>query len=98
MIGMIWRPKKLTREQMKERRMEGGLLLEEGKLPKAEIAWQLSITRGSVTVWAEAGGLRQLRQRKSSGRKSKLTAEVKKKLRRFLDRDALCERIAQEGI
>jgi hypothetical protein len=30
-----------------------------------------------------------LRQRKSSGRKSKLTAEVKKKLKLFLDRDVL---------
>ncbi len=89
---MIWRPAKLTREQMEERRLEGGRLLKEGKLSKAEIARQLGVTRGSVTVWAkaiEAGGLRRLRQRKSSGRKSKLTAEVKKKLKRFLDRGAL---------
>lgn len=89
---MTWRPTKLTREQMEERRLEGGRLLKEGKLSKAEIARQLGVTRGSVTVWAkalEAGGLRNLRQRKSSGRKSKLTAEVKRKLKRFLDRGAL---------
>jgi transposase len=89
---MTWRPTKLTREQMEERRLEGGRLLKEGKLSKAEIARQLGVTRGSVTAWAkaiQAGGLRGLRQRKSSGRKSKLTAEVKKKLKRFLDCGAL---------
>ena len=89
---MTWRPTKLTREQMEERRLEGGRLLKEGKLSKAEIARQLGVTRGSVTAWAkavEAGDLRRLRQRKSSGRKSKLTAEVKKKLKRLLDRGAL---------
>jgi transposase len=77
---------------MEERSLEGGRLLKEGKLSKAEIARQLGVTRGSVTVWAkaiEAGGLRRLRQRKSSGRKSKLTGEVKKKLKRLLDRGAL---------
>jgi transposase len=89
---MTWRPTKLTREQMEERRLEGGRLLKEGKLSKAAIARQLGVTRGSVTAWAkaiEAGGLRRLRQRKSSGRKPKLTAEVKKKLKRLLDRGAL---------
>jgi transposase-like protein len=56
---MIWRPNKLTREQMEERRLEGGRLLKEGKLTKAEIARQLGVTRGSVGAWAkamEAGG------------------------------------------
>ncbi len=77
---------------MEERRLEGGRLLKEGKLTKAEIARQLGVTRGSVTAWAkklDAGGKRKLRQHKSSGRPSKLTAEVKKKLKRLLDRGAL---------
>ena len=89
---MTWRPTKLTREQMEERRLEGGRLVKEGKLSKAEIARQLGVTRGSVTAWAkviEAGGLRRLRQRKSSGRRSKLTTESRKKLKRLLDRGAL---------
>jgi transposase len=89
---MTWRPSKLTREQMEERRLEGARLLKEGKLTKAEIARQLSVTRGSVTAWGkklEAGGVRRLRLHKSSGRPSKLTAEVKKKLKRLLDRGAL---------
>jgi len=77
---------------MEERRLEGACLLKEGKLTKAEIARQLGVTRGSVTAWAktlETGGMRRLREHKSSGRPSKLTAEVKKKLKRLLDRGAL---------
>jgi len=38
---------------MEERRLEGGRLLKEGKLSKAEIARQLGVTRGSVTAWAK---------------------------------------------
>jgi transposase len=89
---MTWKPSYLTREQMEERRLEGGRLLKEGKLSQAEIARQLGVTRGSVTAWAkaiEAGGLRRLRQRKSSGRKSKLSIEQKRKLKRLLDRGAM---------
>jgi len=89
---MTWKPSKLTREQMEERRLEGGRLLKEGNLSKAEIARQLGVTRGSVGAWAKAietVGMRRLRKRKSSGRPSKLTAEVRKKLRRLLDRGAL---------
>jgi putative transposase len=66
--------------------------LKEGKLSKAEIARQLGVTRGSVGAWAKAmkaGGLRRLRKRKSSGRRSKLSAEIRSKLKRLLDRGAL---------
>lgn len=89
---MTWKPSYLTREQMEERRREGGRLLRAGKLTKAEIARQLGVSRATVSAWAkaiEAGGLKRLRQRKSSGRPSKLTAEIRKKLKRLLDRGAL---------
>jgi len=77
---------------MEERRREGGRLLRAGKLTKAEIARQLGVSRATVGIWAkaiEAGGLKRLRQRKSSGRPSKLTAGIRKKLKRLLDREAL---------
>jgi putative transposase len=77
---------------MEETRVEGGFLLKEGKLSQAEIARQLGVARGSVTAWVKklaAGGLRGLRQHKISGRPLKLTAEVKKKLKRRFDRGAL---------
>jgi putative transposase len=89
---MIWTPSKLTREQMEERRLEGGRLLKEGKLSQAEIARRLGVTRGSVTAWSkalQAGGVRRLRQHKSTGRPSKLNREVRRKLKRLLDRGAL---------
>lgn len=89
---MTWRPSYLTREQMEERRKEGGRLLRAGKLTKAGIARQLGVSRATVGAWAkviEADGVRGLRRRRSSGRESKLTAEQKKRLKRLLDRGAL---------
>ena len=89
---MTWKPSYLTREQMEERRKEGGRLLRAGKLTKAGIARQLGVSRATVGAWAKvikADGLRGLRRRKSSGRASKLTAEHKKRLKRLLDRGAL---------
>jgi putative transposase len=77
---------------MEERRKEGGRLLRAGKMTKAEIARQMGVSRAAVSTWAkviEAGGLRGLRRRISSGRESKLTAEHKKRLKRLLDRGAI---------
>lgn len=89
---MTWKPSKLTREQMEERRLEGARLLKAGKLTHAEVARQLGVTRGSVGAWEKklkAGGIHQLRMHKSSGRPSKLTREIRAKLKRLLDRGAL---------
>lgn len=89
---MTWKPSYLTREQMEERRREGARLLRAGKLTKAEIARQLGVSRAAVGAWAkvlEADGLRGLRQRKSTGRASNLTAEHKKRLKLMLDRGAI---------
>ncbi len=73
---MEWMPTHLTREQMEERRREGARLLRRGKLTKAEVARQLAVSRTAVGQWAhdlKAGGVRQLRQRVSTGRPAKLT-------------------------
>jgi transposase len=77
---------------MEERRREGARLLRAGKLTKAEISRQLDVSRATVGAWAkvlETAGLRGLRQRKSSGRVSRLTAEHKKRLTRLLNRGAI---------
>ena len=89
---MTWKPSYLTREQLEERRKEGGRLLKAGKVSQAEIARQLGVSRTTVSNWAkviEAKGLRGLRRRISSGRESKLTAEHKKRLKRLLDRGTM---------
>lgn len=89
---MSFRPLKLTREQMEERRMLGVRLLKAGRLAQAEIARKLEVSRATVTDWAkrlDTGGRRQLRRRKASGRRAKLTRDQQKALLRQLKRGAL---------
>jgi putative transposase len=89
---MIWKPSNLTREQMEERRLEGGRLLKEGKLSQAEIARHLGVSRATVSDWAKivkAKGTRGLRKKKAPGSESKLSKVQKEKLKRMLDRGAL---------
>src|SRR5512139_566871 len=89
---MTWKPSYLTREQMEERRLEGGRLLKAGKLTQAEIARQMGVSRATVSDWAkkvEAEGIRGLRKRIAKGGICKLTKEQKQRLKRLLDRGAL---------
>jgi putative transposase len=89
---MIWKPAKLSREQMEERRREGARLIRRGKLSRAEIARQLGVSRRAVENWAQtlkAGGLRRLRRRKASGRPPKLSPAQQGQLKRLIRRGAL---------
>lgn len=82
----------MTREQMEERRLEGGRLLKAGKLSQAEIARQLGVSRATVSDWGktvEMKGIRGLRKRKAAGSQSKLSGQQKQKLKYMLDRGAL---------
>lgn len=96
---MTWKPSYLTREQMEERRLEGGRLLKAGKLTQAEIARQLGVSRATVSEWAkkvEAKGIRGLRKRTAKGGSSKLTNEQKQRLKRLLDRGALANNFSTD--
>ena len=89
---MTWKPSRLTREQMEERRLIGGRLLQAGQLSQAEIARRLGVSRATVSDWVkqlEKGGLSQLRSRPSTGRPSKLTQVQERDLMRCLKRGAL---------
>jgi len=89
---MTWTPSNLTREQLEERRLEGGRLLRAGTLSQAEIARHLDVSRASVSAWAKIvnqSGLQGLRRRKAAGSPSKLTQAQKQQLKRLLDRGAL---------
>ena len=84
---MTWKPSSLTREQLEERRLAGGRLLQAGKLSQAEIARQMGVSRATVGAWARA--LRALRKRKAQGGIAKLTKEQLHKLKRHLERGAV---------
>jgi transposase len=89
---MTWKPTKLTREQMEERRLAGGHWLKVGKLSQAQIARQLSVSRTTVSAWAKTvkeEGRRGLHSRKAAGGVSKLSEEQTQKLKRLLRRGAL---------
>jgi transposase len=88
---MEWKPTRLTREQMEERRLEAARLLRAGKQSQAEIARQLGVSRMAVSQWAaqlRAGGVRQLRRRRGGGRPAKLSAAQKRQLKHRLKRGA----------
>jgi transposase len=88
---MTWKPKRLTRQQMEERRLTGGRLLRKRRLTRAEIARRLGVSRAAVSQWIKrlrSGGLRRLRARKSTGRPSKLTRQQQRMLLRKLKRGA----------
>lgn len=88
---MAWKPTRLTREQMEQRRREAARLLRADKLRPAQIARQLGVSRSAVSQWSaqlKQGGLRQLRQRRGAGRPPKLTTEQKRQLCQTLRRGA----------
>lgn len=88
---MVWKPTRLTLEQMEERRLQAGRMLRRKRWSEAEIARQLGVSRTAVCRWAQRmvqGGWRQLRRRKRSGRPPKLGHEQLKILRRYLKRGA----------
>jgi putative transposase len=89
---MEWKPSKLTREQLEERRLEAGRLLKEGHLSQSQIAARLGVSRTAVSQWAKryrSGGLKRLRQRVVTGRPSKLTPAQKQTLKQRLRKGAL---------
>lgn len=89
---MTWQPKKLTREQMAERRGEGARLLEAGVMAQGEIARHLGVTEAAVSKWKRQlleGGSQALRARKASGRPPKLDDIAKVELVQKLEEGAI---------
>jgi transposase len=88
---MGWKPSKLTREQMEERRLCGGELLREGRLTKAEIARELGVSRAAVSQWTDkikAEGKAGLKMSLARGQAPKLSDAEQKALKRILSRGA----------
>jgi len=96
---MTWRPTRLTREQMAERRAEGARLLVEGKLRQAEIARQLGVSEAAVSKWKkqlDERGPEALQARKSTGRPPRLSGQQKQQLVGKLEGGALAAGFSSE--
>ena len=79
----MWRPSRLSRSQMEERRLAGARLLEEGKLSQAEIARELGVNKSTVSGWKkvlERVGLEGLKARVSGGRPPRLDKQGQQQL------------------
>lgn len=84
---------------MEERRREGARLIRQGKLSYSAIAEQLGVSRMAVSKWARqlnAGGLRQLRRRISSGRPQRLSPQQSRQLLRRLRHGAIAAGFSSE--
>src|SRR5262245_21384683 len=94
MMGCMWRPRRLTPEQLEERRLEAGRLLRAGRLSQAEIARQLGVSRTAVSRWAQQlqdgpRGLAALKNRRKSGRPPRLTPARWRELLKILKQGAI---------
>ena len=89
----MWRPRKLTPEQLEERRLAAGRLLRAGHLSQAEIARRLGVSPAAVSQWAkqlrdQPRGLGALRRHPKPGRPPRLTPSQWQKLLDILARGA----------
>ena len=96
---MTWQPKKLTREQMAERRAEGVRLLEAGEMSQVEIARHLGVTEAAVSKWKRqllGEGSQAVQARKATGRPPKLDDVAKAKLVQKLEAGAIAAGFSTE--
>jgi transposase len=97
----MWRPRRLSPEQLEERRFEAGRLLRAGRLSQAQIARRLGVSRMAVCHWAKQFnhspyGLAALRRRPKPGRPSRLTVQHWQGLLDTLARGAIPSGFATE--
>jgi transposase len=90
----MWRPRKLTPEQLEERRLEAGRLLRAGRLSQAEIARRLGVSRMAVSQWAERlrscpRGSATLKRHPNPGRPPRLNPRQWQELLGILKRGAM---------
>src|SRR5215211_7818010 len=73
---MVWRPARLTRGQLEERRLAAARLLHRKRWPPAAVAREAGGRRAAVPPWhrrVERAGVCGRRRRRSRGRPSRLT-------------------------
>ena len=88
---MSWRPEKLTRVQLAERRQAGATMLQSGQWTQAAIARELGVSEAAVSQWKtklETKGRHALDALPVTGRPAKLTPQQQRQLLRLLTRGA----------
>lgn len=87
---MPWHPRRLTAEQLEERRLAAARLLEKG-YSQADVARKIGVSTASVCYWAKAlkqRGRAGLRQRARTGRPPQLTQAEWGEVAQLLSRGA----------
>lgn len=88
----IWRPGKLSRTQMEERRLEGLCLLQEAQYTSTQIAHSLGVNDSTIRHWARKvrlGGTSALRATVGGGQPKRLTNEQEAALCTLIDAGAV---------
>jgi transposase len=88
---MRWYPKRLTREQLAERRRKGFELLRRKGLNQRGIAEKLGVSEAAVSQWHEVlskEGMQGAKARQASGRPAKLSEADQAQLLNILSRGA----------
>jgi transposase len=101
-MSRMWRPQRLTPEQLEERRLEAGRLIDAGDLTQSEIARRLDVSRMAVSQWAKRlregpPGPAALKRRAKPGRPARLTARQWQGLLDVLARGAIEAGFETEG-
>lgn len=87
---MAWRPRRLSAEQMEERRRAAVQMLRRGR-SQAEVAREMGVSAAAVSLWnrgVRQRGLRGLKARPRSGRPSRLSPQQWREVRHILRRGA----------
>ncbi|WNZ62002.1 helix-turn-helix domain-containing protein [Myxococcus sp. MxC21-1] len=96
---MAWQPRKLSAEQLEERRLEAARLLRSGSYTQAEVARQLGVGPSTVCEWARSlqqEGVSALKSRPRTGRPSRLTDAQGHQVKRLVEAGAKAAGFATE--
>jgi putative transposase len=97
---MPWKPKRLTKQQLEERRQHAAQLFDADELSQADIARELQVTTAAVNIWHTAwreGGANALNAKPHPGPGKSITKEKQQKLLEAVNLGALHWGFSTEG-
>jgi putative transposase len=97
---MPWKPSRLTKKQLEERRQRAAELFHEGKLSQTDIARELQVTTAAISIWHNAwvsGGAAALQAKPHPGPGRSITHQDEDKLLEAVNLGALHWGFSTEG-